>query len=173
MPYDCDTQRARKVPGNIRPPDRARSTNRRLRSFCLWALAYFALASSSACSSAARQPPHVIDRRASKICTERPSSSAELATLLVPSGVSVVRYQEPPGSVRLAFPSAPPVPCAGPARFLALPGRGDWNVWVETADEDAKLELQLELHPAEVYELRISEGNGTVTWELIRTAKQP
>jgi len=173
MPYDCDTQRARKVPGNLRPSGSARSTNPKVRSLCPWALVYFALASSSACSSGSRQPPHVIDRRAPKICTEHPSSSAERATLLVPGGVIVVRYQEPPGSVRLAFPSAPPEPCEGPARFLALPGRGDWNVWVKTADEDAKLELQLELDPGELYELRIRDAGGTITWELMRTAKQP
>ena len=123
---------------------------------------------------AGRDPPHVVDRSTLHECllSERVSRDPSMhATVLIPSAVIVAPYRLPQGWERSAWPTVEPDPCEGPTRMLVPAGGNSWNVWVKTADEDVKLELDhLKLAAGELYELHVNKAGDVVTWELTRRA---
>jgi hypothetical protein len=144
-----------------------------LRATQRFILASFACEALMACF--ASEPPHIIDRNTVHECflsehvLREPSKHA---TVLIPSGVIVAPYRLPQGWVRSAWSTVEPNPCEGPTRLLVPLGGNSWNVWLKTADEDVKLELELKLPAAELYELHVSKAGDAVTWELIRRASK-
>ena len=73
---------------------------------------------------------------------------------------------------REEFPSNPPPgPCWGPIRLPFSSGTQDWNVYVKTSGETVSFDLQPKLARGGIYELRIIDSWGTITWELIKVAQ--
>ncbi len=119
---------------------------------------------------AGSNPPHVVDRNTLRECylSEHVSRDPlKHATVLIPSAVVVAPYRLPQTSVP-EWPTIEPNPCEGPVRLLVPVGGNSWNVWVKTADEDVKLELDLKVPTAELYELHITQAGDVVTWDLVR-----
>ena len=131
---------------------------------CAWS----ALLSASACSPAVTEPPHVIDRQSSKTCPGDTYFADKPATLLVPSGVTVHLYprREHPG----VDPYTRPGSCEGPVRVLAPSGRYAWAVSVQASDMRVNFDVKTDFTPGELYELRITDSGGTVSWELVKPA---
>jgi len=124
----------------------------------------------SACSPAVTELPHVIDRQSPKTCPGDTYFPEKPATLLVPSGVAVKLYARRVHSGIEPYQYTPPGSCEGPVRVLAPSGRYAWGVSVQTRDTGVSFDLKTDFNPGELYELRITDSEGTVSWELVKPA---